>query len=210
MKPRTITMIVAAALALLVLAAGVAVARQELTPVHCRDQSPDKPGGECKGTKNRDELDGTDFNDRIAGLGDDDALYGYGGDDRYEGGGGDDYVQGGGGEDRFEGGSGNDELRGYSDKDTFYGGEGRDTIVDDAPYGRNPRFPDYTAPPDTDRASGGADDDRIDVHDGDTEDAVSCGEGRDTVRFDKIGTASDKLEGCEVRYANPDYGNPGW
>jgi hypothetical protein len=39
---------------------------------------------------------------------------------------------------------------------------------------------------------------------------VSCGDGRDIVRFDKIGTASDKLEGCEVRYPNPDYGNPGW
>jgi hypothetical protein len=32
---------------------------------------------------------------------------------------------------------------------------------------------------------------------------VSCGDGRDTVRFDKIGTNSDKLKGCEVRYPQP-------
>jgi Ca2+-binding RTX toxin-like protein len=177
------------------------VDREELRNMYCPDQSPDKRGGECKGTKNRDNIDGTQYDDRITGLGDDDALYGMQGDDRVEGG-------HGGGEDRIEGGPGNDELRGYSGKDTFYRGEGRDTIVDAAPNGRNPRFPDYMPPPDTDRASGGADDDHIDVRDGDTDDVVSCGEGRDTVRFDKIGTASDKLEGCEVRYPNSDYGNP--
>jgi Ca2+-binding RTX toxin-like protein len=185
------------------------VDREELRNMYCPDQSPDKRGGECKGTKNRDNIDGTQYDDRIAGLGDHDALYGSRGDDRLEGGPGDDYVEGGSGENRLEGGPGNDTFLSYSENDTFYGGEGRDTMEDPSPFGG--RFPDSpTPPPDTDRAYGGADDDRIDVHDGDTDDVVSCGDGRDTVRFDKIGTASDKLEGCEVRYANPDYGPPGW
>jgi RTX calcium-binding nonapeptide repeat (4 copies) len=181
---RTITMIVGVALALLVLAAGVAVAQQELTRVNCPDQSPDKRGGECKGTKDRDEIDGTPYDDRIAALGDHDLVDAYEGDDR---------VEGGPGHDRIFGGHGDD---------TLYGGEGRDTIRDEDPFGIS--YDNPCCGPDTDRVSGGADNDFIDVHDGDTDDVVSCGEGRYTVRFDKIGTDSDKLKGCEVRYPNPD------
>ena len=181
-------MITPAGAMLLASATRVAAAQQESPFVHCPDQSPDKRGGECKGTKSYNDMLGTEFNDQIAALGNNDKVNAVGGDDRVEGGTGDDRVFGG-------------------DNDAFYGGEGRDMLRDEDPFGRIPSVPSHVPPPDTDRVSGGADNDFIDVHDGDTDDVVSCGEDRDTVRFDKIGTDSDKLGDCEVRYANPDYGD---
>jgi hypothetical protein len=186
-KRTAVAMIAAAGAMLLATATGVAAAQQESPFVHCPDQSPDKRGGECKGTKSYNDMLGTEFNDRIAALGSNDRVNALRGDDRLEGGPGDDSVFGGGGDD------------------ALYGGEGRDMLRDEDPFGRNSTDPSYTPPPpDTDRVYGGADNDFIDVHDGDTDDVVSCGEGQDTVRFDKIGTDSDKLGDCEVRYANPD------
>jgi Ca2+-binding RTX toxin-like protein len=185
-KRTAVAMIAAAGAMLLATATGVAAAQQESPFVYCPHQSPDKRGGECKGTKSYNDMLGTEFNDRIAALGSNDRVNALRGDDRVEGGPGDDSVFGGGGDD------------------ALYGGEGRDMLRDEDPFRRNSTDPSYTPPPDTDRVYGGADNDFIDVHDGDTDDVVSCGKGRDTVRFDKIGTDSDKLGDCEVRYANPD------
>jgi Ca2+-binding RTX toxin-like protein len=102
-----------------------------------------------------------------------------------------------GGDDRVVGGGDRDWIFGGPGDDTLIGGDGNDTLRDPGPHGYDP--------PDADKFYGGPDPDWIDARDGDADDVVSCGEGRDTVRFDKIGTASDKLEACEVRYPNPDY-----
>jgi RTX calcium-binding nonapeptide repeat (4 copies) len=180
-KRTAVAMLAAAGAMLVATATGVAVAQQERTLIFCEHQSPGKRGGECKGTETGNTFYSTEFNDRIAALGSSDLVNAYAGDDRVELGSGDDFVYGGRGDD------------------TLYGGEGKDSFYDQDPY--DPKGnPGSLKPADTDRVYGGADDDWINVHDGGTDDVVSCGEGRDTVWYDKIGKGSDKLVGCEVRH----------
>jgi hypothetical protein len=66
-------------------------------------------------------------------------------------------VRGGGGDDTIEGQGGDDDIEGNA---------GRDTVND-------------TSPNDADKAWGGAEDDTINVADGDFSDQASCGEGPD-------------------------------
>jgi Ca2+-binding RTX toxin-like protein len=179
---RTITMIVAAGALLMLVTAGVAVARQ--AQIICDDQSPAVDGGACKGTRGDDAepdkngdgwpdggIYGTAFDDHITALAGADRVDGEFGDDTLEGGGGADYIEGDYGDDTLYGGKGRDTLRVARGKDAVYGGPDADTI---------------------------------EVYDGDADDTVSCGGGKDIVYYDDRATGinrpgSDKIaKDCEV------------
>lgn len=94
------------------------------------------------------------------------------------------------GTDRCQGTSGGDVMIGTSANDVIAGLKGRDRINDSAKQ-------------DIDTISGGADNDTIDVREGNAglnnRDLVDCGAGeRDRVFFDE-GEGGDKVVGCEIK-----------
>ena len=94
------------------------------------------------------------------------------------------------GTDRCQGTSGGDVMIGTSANDVIAGLKGRDRINDSAKQ-------------DIDTISGGADNDTIDVREGNAglnnRDLVDCGAGeRDRVFFD-AGDKGDKVIGCEIK-----------
>jgi Ca2+-binding RTX toxin-like protein len=82
------------------------------------------------------------------------------------------------------GGPGRDNLNGGSGADRMWGGSGNDTL--NAAYGR-------------DRVFGGAGRDAINVATAGPASRVSCGKGRDVVRFNR--NERRRVSGCERRYS---------
>ena len=151
--------------AMLVLAAGVALAQQpqpEPPTITCT-------GGVCSGTEDPDLILGTD------GL---DLIFARGGADGVNGQAGTDLVFGGPGDDSPGGSpSGHNpayHLEGGADNDTVSGGAGKDSVTD--VYGP---FNGY--PADRDLLFGGPDNDFLNGLDGDNQDVLDCGAGEDNV-----------------------------
>ncbi len=193
---------------LLVITAGIAVAQSVM---RCDD------AGRCEGTDESDVIVASDESQRvIAKAGDDDIeldetivggsddiAFGGRGRDCIDGGAGNDVMIGGRGDDdrpceftafvnpqagmtagpgddRVEGGPGDDSMDGIADDDTLIGNTGRDRIND-------------PAPDDKDRLFGGQDSDILDSTDGDGDDVVDGGRGRDRCS----GDAGDEFRNCE-------------
>jgi len=133
-----------------------------------------------------DTVKGNSADNYLSGAGGHDTLVGRGGDDKLLG---DIVVFGNNGNDTLNGGAGGDELDGGPGHDDLYGGDGDDDIEDT--YGLRPGEDD-----DYDEVYGGPGDDTIDVLDGDTNDVVCSGGGKDTVSSDAGDAVDDPLFGC--------------
>lgn len=136
------------------------------------------------GTNGRDRLTGTNAKDRLVAIGGNDSVSGGRGADCIDGGAGRDVLSGSIGSDRIYGGSGNDALTGGSQNDRLSGGSGNDTI--NAGYG-------------ADRVFGGAGRDFVNVATAGRKATVSCGAGRDKVRFNNEEKRNIRRD-CEVQY----------
>jgi Ca2+-binding RTX toxin-like protein len=170
---KRIPLIMAIGALLLVLSAGVALAH--LNHINC---DPDR--AKCQGTDERDHISGSNSGDNIYADRDD-------GDNNGRA----DVVEADAGDDIVRGQEGNDELGGGEDDDTLYGNIGDDEIFDRFAFG----------PDDEDTVYGASGDDEIDVLDGDGDDVVSCGTGRDRVWADP----GDDVKGnCERESNDPD------
>jgi len=142
------------------------------------------PGYVILGTSKADHITGTDGSDRILTFAGNDRVSGGRGDDCIHGGSGRDVLGGSGGADRIWGSTGRDALNGGSSNDRLSAGSGNDTI--NAGYG-------------ADRVLGGTGRDFINVATAGRKARVSCGSGRDKVRFNNEEKRS--IHGnCEVRY----------
>ena len=115
----------------------------------------------------RDNLRG-DVEGVVGGAGDD-SITGWRGNDVLTGGAGDDEISGDGGEDTLNGDAGRDTIDGQDGDDRLSGGSGNDTLV--AGDGRNLLY-------------GNAGNDLLDTRNGETNDAMDGGTGRDIGRFD--------------------------
>lgn len=136
------------------------------------------------GTRHADRITGTNGSDRIFTRGGNDHVSGGRGNDCIEGGSGADRLSGTLGADRIVGGPGRDNLNGGSGADRMWGGAGDDTL--NASYGR-------------DRVFGGAGRDAINVATAGPAARVSCGRGKDVVRFNR--NERRRVRGCERRYS---------
>ncbi|HYF28365.1 MAG TPA: calcium-binding protein [Baekduia sp.] len=152
----------------------------------------DGPGYVILGTAGDDRITGTNGSDRILALGGNDKVSGGRGDDCLHGGSGRDVLGGTLGADRVYGASGKDALNGGSNNDYLSGGADHDTI--NGGYGA-----------DVVRGGGGAD--FINVATAGRRANVSCGSGRDKVRFNYDERATVRTD-CEVRYQIPDRPRP--
>lgn len=135
------------------------------------------------GTQGRDRITGTNRQDRILGRG---------GNDQVDGGRGNDCLDGGTGGDNLNGALGNDKVFGLSGKDKLNGGPGTDRLS--AGSGNDTINAAYGA----DKVFGGSGADFINVATAGKRATVSCGSGRDKVRFNNDEKRS--LKGCEIRY----------
>lgn len=135
------------------------------------------------GTRGNDRITGTNGPDRILGLAGNDQLSGGRGNDCLDGMTGRDNLSGSIGTDRLYGMAGRDALNGGPGTDRLSGGSGNDSI--NAAYG-------------ADRVFGGSGNDAINVSTQGPVARVSCGTGRDRVRFNRKERRS--LRSCEVRY----------
>lgn len=140
------------------------------------------------GTKGKDRITGTNKQDRILGLAGSDQLSGGRGNDCLDGGTGGDNLSGSLGNDKIYGLSGKDHLNGGPGTDYLSGGSGNDTI--NAAYG-------------ADRVFGGSGNDFINVATAGKRATVSCGSGRDKVRFNHDERRTVR-KNCEVRYGLAD------
>jgi hypothetical protein len=136
------------------------------------------------GSRHADRITGTNRSDRIFTFGGNDQVSGGRGNDCIEGGRGADRLSGALGADRVVGGPGGDNLNGGSGSDRLWGGSGNDTL--NAAFGR-------------DRVFGGAGRDAINVATAGPAARVSCGKGRDVVRFNR--NERRRVRGCERRYS---------
>ncbi len=136
------------------------------------------------GTTGNDRITGTNGADRIILRQGNDQTSAGRGNDCVDAGSGRDVVSGGLGDDRLFGASGNDALNGGTGNDRLSGGSGNDSI--NGSYG-------------ADRVFGGPGRDFINVATAGRRAKVSCGSGRDKVRFNN---EEKRLIGrdCEVRY----------
>lgn len=187
MKQRAMIMLTTMAI-LFTVACGVAFAA---SVINC----PNQPNtASCSGTNSADTMNGSDVYDLVSGNGGNDTMKGNKGDDVMDGGAGADYVYGGPGDDKDSnmveglwggvdsagdhvyGGGGNDYLKGggYSEKgvDQLHGGKGDDVVS--ASQRMSP------------------------VPVGISREVIDCGDGTDTVYFDK---GIDSVTNCEVRHA---------
>ena len=168
---KRISLIMAVGALLLVLSSGVVLA-DHLHTIYCAQQNPSN--SLCRGEDGRDHIIGssnTPGEDNI-----------YADDNDSDNRGRADVVEGRDEDDIIRGQEGNDELAGGEDDDTLYGNSGDDVIVD------------RLSTNDNDTVYGGGGDDDIDVSDGDGDDVVSCGTGRDRVWAD----SGDDIKGnCE-------------
>ncbi|HYF28364.1 MAG TPA: calcium-binding protein, partial [Baekduia sp.] len=136
------------------------------------------------GTNGNDRITGTNGSDRILLLGGNDRASSGRGDDCISGGSGRDVMTGGLGDDRIYGSTGRDSMNGSSGNDRLSGGSDHDTI--NGGYG-------------ADRAFGGSGADFINVATAGRKARVSCGTGRDKVRYNYDERATVQRD-CEVRY----------
>jgi Ca2+-binding RTX toxin-like protein len=113
MMRRTVLLGACVALAMLLVASGVALAKV------------------INGTNQADTLKGTNRADTIRGRGGNDKLYGLGGLDRMHGGFGADQMLGDDGPDGLNGITGADTLRGGAGNDTIYGGQSANVELPD-------------------------------------------------------------------------------
>jgi Ca2+-binding RTX toxin-like protein len=187
MKRQALLLLTAMTAAVLVLAAGVALA----AAFTCSTNP-------CTGTGQNDQITGTDDPEEIKALGGNDQVFAKGGNDQVYGGEGDDDRLGGDlnvnpaldGNDKVYGGPGNDMVSGGGRSDLLSGGGGRDNI-------EAREFSDNAAPiPGMDTVKGGSGNDNIQAAD-DAVDHIDCGKGRrDFVTRDK---GMDTIKNCEVR-----------
>ncbi len=136
------------------------------------------------GTDRADRITGTNGSDRIILRGGNDQTSSGRGSDCADGGSGRDVLTGGIGNDRLFGSTGNDALNGSTGNDRLSGGSGNDSI--NAAFG-------------ADRVSGGPGRDFINVATAGRRARVSCGAGRDKVRFNNEEKRAIRRD-CEVRY----------
>jgi Ca2+-binding RTX toxin-like protein len=168
---RTMVLLLAAMMAALLLASGVAWAVNKV------------------GTQSRDFLKGTDGADNLAGRGNNDRIFGLAGKDNLLGGPGKDVVVGGserytpsGGEKHLLGGPGNDVVFGGKGSDNISGNEGNDFVAN----GPNPS---------TDKLSAGDGNDVVGAfNDPAGKDTVACGGGFDRVFADKKDAVAPNCE----------------
>jgi RTX calcium-binding nonapeptide repeat (4 copies) len=187
MKRRTLLLLTAMTAAVLVLAAGVALA-----DMFTCSTNP------CTGTAQNDVITGTDDPEEINALGGSDQVRAKGGDDEVRGGDGDDDSLYGDanvhpaldGNDQVYGGPGADHLGGDGRSDLLSGGGGSD-LIDAREFLHN------DAPiPGTDTVKGRGGNDNVQAADG-AVDHIDCGKGRrDLVIRDK---GMDTIKNCEVR-----------
>jgi Ca2+-binding RTX toxin-like protein len=187
MNRRALLLLTAMTAAVLVLAAGVALAANFTCSTN-----------PCTGTEQNDLIQGTNDPEEIRALGGNDMAYGHGGDDQVYGGEGDDDPLAGDadinealdGSDQVYGGPGADHLYADGYSDLLSGGAGPDLLDarEDASAG--------THVPGTDTVKGGGGNDSIGAIDG-AVDHIDCGKGRrDFVTRDK---GMDTIKNCEVR-----------
>lgn len=192
--------------------AGAALAQSAAAPktITCN-------GGRCEGTEAADTIEASNNAEYVVGKGGNDDIeldaafpggksdIGKGGDgrdcidggagnDKMFGGPGDDNrpceftafvdplaaLTGGPGNDRIEGGTGNDSMNGIVGDDLLLGGPGNDLLRDDSPG-------------DKDRLQGQSGADKLDARDGDGNDVIDGGSGRD----DCTGDRGDRFISCE-------------
>ena len=154
---RTIVLLTTMAMMLLV-ATSVAMA----ATISC--QVPTHDGFLCQGTSSDDTMTGTDATygncaDPDGCWGDN--IFGYGGNDTLIARGGPDQLNGGLGNDKLDGGGSFDRLMGNSGDDVLSGGAGKDSLY------------------------GNSGNDRINAADKEADSRISCGDGYDTVRYDR-------------------------
>lgn len=168
---RTLVLLLAAMMAALLLASGVAWAVNKV------------------GTQGRDFLKGTDGADNLAGRGNNDRIFGLAGKDHLIGGPRKDVVVGGserytpyGGEKHLLGGPGNDVVFGGKGSDNISGNEGNDFVAN----GPNPS---------TDKLYAGDGKDVVGAfNDPAGKDTVACGGGFDWVFADKKDAVAPNCE----------------
>ena len=211
----TVRIVMVAALLVLSIA-GIAVAQEPMgEPIRCE-------GGRCEGTEARDVIVTSDRSEEVIAKGgdddveldetvlggSDDVAFGGPGRDCIDGGSGDDLMiagpdddnrpceftafvnpraglTSGPGDDTIDGGPGNDSMDGIAGDDTLIGGEGNDLIEDFQTQ-------------DSDRFFGDAGDDMLNATDGDGNDLVDGGDGKD----DCAGDPGDTIRNCETGRAN--------
>jgi Ca2+-binding RTX toxin-like protein len=123
-----------------------------------------------------DTIDAGSGDDKVFGGSGDDTIFGGSGNDKIFGGAGDDTIDGGSGVDRVSGGIGNDNIRGGSGNDILQGDDGDDFISGGLG---------------DDRVSGGNGDDTLDWDDGEGNDIMSGGVGRDIIEVNGSVTKGD-------------------
>lgn len=187
MERRALLLLTAITAAVLVLAAGAALA-----DMFTCSTNP------CTGTAQNDVITGTDDPEEINALGGRDQVRAKGGGDQVRGGDGDDAALYGDanvnpaldGNDQVYGGPGNDSLAGDGRRDLLSGGGGSDRI--DAREHLHNDAPILG----TDTVKGGSGNDSIGAVDG-AVDHIDCGKGRrDFVIRDK---GMDTIKNCELR-----------
>jgi Ca2+-binding RTX toxin-like protein len=177
MMRKTVLLLAATALGVLVLAGGVALADN----FTCNTDP-------CLGTNENDSIEGTNDAETIRALGGNDFVTAWRGKDLVYGGDGRDELDGHNGNDTIYGGPGADILYGASHSDTVYGGRGPDRIkadlYDSEPIGVHP----------VDHSYGQSGNDTIRAWDS-FGDIINCGAGNeDTVVYDR---RKDTIRNCE-------------
>ena len=151
------------------------------------------------GNNAADQLIGGPGNDVLDGRGGADKIWGSAGNDVLKGGSGNDRLNGGAGEDKIEGSSGNDKLWGGDGEDDLDGGSGNDDLMggndddvlrgcsgNDRMWGGDGNDRIYSGSGD-DMLSGGGGNDTLVSIDGDTNDDLWGGAGRDSFWIDEEG-----------------------
>jgi len=136
------------------------------------------------GTNGNDRITGTNGPDRIILRKGNDQTSSGRGSDCVDGGSGRDVITGGLGNDRLFGATGNDAVNGSSGNDRLSGGSGNDSI--NGSFG-------------ADRVFAGSGNDAINVATAGRRATVSCGSGRDKVRFNNEEKRKIRSD-CEIRY----------
>ena len=179
----SVLLLVVAAMVAVVLAAGVALAKD----IKCRGTAS------CFGTSDADAMTGTRADNQMFGEAGNDTMVGRGGADYLRGDEGADTLYGKVGDEQFLWGGGFDAGGNYDDTsdDVVYGGGGDDFIVGGFAKGG------------VDHLYGGKGDDTIDAAQKNsdtgvavTKEIIDCGPGKDTVYYDK---GTDDIKHCEIR-----------
>jgi Ca2+-binding RTX toxin-like protein len=149
-----------------------------------------RPGNQrLTGTAANDELSARVGNNALLGAGGHDQLGGGPGADVLRGGPGSDELRAFGGDDQLRGGPGSDVLLGHSGADALAGGPGDDVLSD----GPGRRSGGRTL------LLGGPGRDFVIARDGDGDDELHCGPGRDVAVADRFDTIAGDCERVMLR-----------